>query len=92
MKKSLEEIQTYLDEKVNVLLKQHGGNVQVCELSDEGEVYVNMSGGCQGCAGAKHTLKLIVERAIKGYDETVKKVVDITDHEAGEQPYYKNSD
>lgn len=89
--KSLDEIQAFLDERVNVLLKQHGGRVEISDL-DKDIAYVKLEGGCQGCAGAKYTLKLVVENHVKYIEPAIKTVIDITDHEAGENPYYKKED
>ena len=86
--KSLDEIQAFLDERVNVLLAQHDGHVEICGLEKD-TAYVKLSGGCQGCAGAKYTLKLIVDNHIKYTEPAIKTVIDITDHDAGENPYYK---
>ena len=89
--KSLDEIQAFLDERVNALLAQHGGRVEITGIEKD-LAYVKLSGGCQGCAGAKYTLKLIVENHIKYVEPAIKTVIDITDHDAGENPYYKKEE
>lgn len=82
--KTLQEIQEMLDESVNTLLGQHRGRVDVVELSDlpgVGRVaHMKMSGGCQGCAGAKATMRSIVLNHIRQFDPTVTQIVDVTDH------------
>jgi len=91
--KTVEEIQQHLDENVNNLLANHGGRVDVIKRTEasfnEHTVFVKMSGGCQGCAGAKYTLKMIVANTILAFDPTVTAVTDDTDHQAGVNPFYK---
>lgn len=90
--KSKEEIQEMLDSTVNKLIKAHGGYVKAADTAADGSiVYVEMSGGCQGCAAAKHTMNMIVSRAIKNFDPDVEHVFDVTDHDKGENPYFKKS-
>lgn len=89
--KSKDEIQEMLDNTVNQLIKAHGGYVSVADV-EEGVVNVNMSGGCQGCAAAKHTMSMIVSRAIKNFDPDVEHVFDVTDHDKGENPYFERDD
>ena len=47
-----------------------------------------MSGGCQGCSASAATLKQGVEQAIFEAFPRVKHVVDMTDHQSGENPYF----
>ena len=51
-------------------------------------LYIEMSGGCQGCSSSSLTLKHGVETMI--YDEfpDIEDIIDVTDHESGENPYY----
>ena len=85
--KTKEELQEMLDNTVNKLIAAHGGGITV--MSRDGvTVEVSMIGGCQGCAGAKYTLNLIVTNTIKDFDPTVEWVVDVTDHDKGANPYY----
>ena len=45
-------------------------------------------GGCQGCGMADVTLKQGVETMIKDNVPSITEVIDATDHEAGENPFY----
>ena len=47
-----------------------------------------MGGGCQGCAVSAMTLRDGIERAIKEHIPEITEVVDATDHDAGENPFY----
>ncbi len=96
--KSKEEIQAHLDSTVNSLLGQHRGRVEVSDVqnhdaSEEGEahraVYIMMIGGCQGCAGAKATIKTLITNEVKRFDPTVDKIRDITDHTNKTNAFFK---
>lgn len=93
--KTKEEIQKQLDEQVNVLLGQHKGRVDIVEITTHPEVtsirfaHVKMSGGCQGCAGAKATLKSIVTSCIQNFDPTIIVVQDVSDHTNKSNAFFK---
>ena len=84
--KTLEEIQKHLDETVNTLLGQHRGRVDVIEIESHPDhdslraAHIKMSGGCQGCAGAKATLNSIISTEIKSFDKSISLIIDATDH------------
>ncbi|MEE2788080.1 MAG: NifU family protein [Myxococcota bacterium] len=82
-----QKLQSLLDEKVNPQVASHGGKIDVVDYVNR-TAYIRMSGGCQGCSSSKLTLKQGVESAIFGAFPRVKNVVDITDHESGDNPYY----
>jgi Fe/S biogenesis protein NfuA len=50
--------------------------------------YVRLGGGCQGCGMAGVTLDQGIESAIVAAVPEVARVVDVTDHASGENPYY----
>ena len=88
------EIQQMLDEVVNPLLKNHNGKAEIVTLVEayDGpgrQAHVVMSGGCQGCAGAKYTLSMFVSGKIKEFDPTIGDILDVTDHGDRSQAYYK---
>ena len=80
-------IKTVLDEEVNPAVASHGGYIDLIEYKD-GIAYVEMGGGCQGCAMSKMTLKQGVERTLKGHFPEIEEVLDVTDHAEGRNPYY----
>lgn len=55
---------------------------------DDGTVYLHMGGGCQGCAIATSTTMAGLRRILMERIPEVGDVVDVTDHEAGENPFY----
>jgi Fe/S biogenesis protein NfuA len=77
-----------LDEHVNPAIAGHGGMAQLVGVEGD-TAYVRLGGGCQGCAVASVTLDQGIESAIVGAVPEVARVVDVTDHAAGENPYYE---
>ena len=77
-----------LEQEVNPRVESHGGSISLVDVKD-GVVYVSMSGGCQGCGAAKITLARGVETSIRQAVPQVKKIIDVTDHQAGQRPYYQ---
>ena len=82
-----ERVQQVLDELINPRIAMHGGAVELVDVADD-VIYVRMTGGCQGCSASAATLRMGVERMVKEEIPEVQDVVDLTDHEAGVNPYY----
>ena len=82
-----EKVQQLLDQQINPGLAGHGGYATL-ERVEDNVVYVTMGGGCQGCAVSAMTLREGIARSIQEAIPEVKDVVDTTDHELGENPYY----
>jgi Fe-S cluster biogenesis protein NfuA len=82
-------VQEVLDRKANPAIAAHGGHVSVTEVKD-GVVSMLMSGGCQGCAASAATLRGGVEKMIRAAVPEVRDIIDVTDHGAGETPYYSS--
>ena len=82
-----ERIMKLIDSTVNPQIASHGGNIQVVGI-DAGILYIEMLGGCQGCSASQYTLQHAVDRQIKAQFPEIKKIVDTTNHDAGENPYY----
>lgn len=76
-----------LQEHINPAIASHGGFVSLVAIEDDIAV-VRMGGGCQGCGMAAATLSQGVEAAIKENVPEISRVVDVTDHSAGSNPYY----
>jgi Fe/S biogenesis protein NfuA len=77
-----------LDQHVNPAIAMHGGMAQLVGVEGD-TAFVRLGGGCQGCAVASVTLDQGIESAIVGAVPEVKRVVDVTDHAAGESPYFE---
>ena len=82
-----EQVEQLLKEHVNPALAAHGGFAELKGVEDT-VVYVTMGGGCQGCAVSAMTLRDGIARSIKEAIPEVTDVIDTTDHDAGENPFY----
>ncbi len=58
-----EQVNEALDQ-VRPALQRDGGNVELVEVSDDGEVSVRLQGHCKGCPMAQMTLRNLIERVI----------------------------
>ncbi|MBW7863731.1 MAG: NifU family protein [Candidatus Hydrogenedentes bacterium] len=76
-----------LEREINPGIASHGGEITLESVAGN-TVRISMGGGCQGCAASDITLRRGVEKAIRAYAPAVGAVVDVTDHEAGRNPYY----
>lgn len=85
-----EALERILIEKINPAVASHGGHVSLVAV-EEGTAYLRFGGGCQGCGMVNVTLKQGVERVIFESVPQITKVMDITDHAAGTNPYYQPS-
>ena len=86
----MEKVQTVIEDMINPALAMHGGFVELVDV-DSGVVSMRMSGGCQGCGAAQMTMAQGIEMLLRDEIPEVEKVVDVTDHEAGENPFYAAS-
>ena len=82
-----EIVQDILDREVNRSIASHGGAISIVDLRD-GQLYVRMSGGCQGCASSEATLKQGFEVMVKRAAPEITEIIDVTDHQSGQKPYY----
>lgn len=77
-----------LDEMVNPHVASHGGRIELVDYID-GNVYLEMTGGCQGCSQSSATLRQGVQSLLREeFGDSIKEIIDITDHASGENPYY----
>ncbi|MDF1563594.1 MAG: NifU family protein [Deltaproteobacteria bacterium] len=83
-----QSLQKLLDAEINPSLAGHGGFVEILRVED-GIAYVSMGGGCQGCGQASATLTEGVERHVVERIPEITRLVDVTDHAAGENPYFE---
>lgn len=77
-----------LEQQINPALASHGGFATLVGVEGE-RVFITMGGGCQGCAVSAMTLRDGIERSIKENIPEVTEVVDATEHDLGENPYYQ---
>ena len=82
-----EKVQEVLKQQVNPSIASHGGAIDLVDVQGT-EIYLEMSGGCQGCAMSRMTLRQGVERMLRQAVPEITAVHDITDHASGENPFY----
>ena len=80
-------VQLVLDSQANPAIASHGGHVAVAQVQNA-VVSLRMSGGCQGCSASAATLRDGVEKMIRAAVPEVRHIVDVTNHDAGKNPYY----
>lgn len=82
-----ERVRAVIEERINPGVASHGGRIDLVDV--RGDVaYIEMSGGCQGCAMSRLTLRQGVERMIREAVPEIAAVHDVTDHASGTNPYY----
>ncbi len=52
-------------EMIRPALQGHGGDIELVSVDEQNNVSVRLQGACQGCPGAKMTMKSGVERILK---------------------------
>ncbi len=85
-----ERIDQLLAQQINPALAAHGGFASLIEVVDGTRAVVTMGGGCQGCAVSAVTLRDGIQKAILEHIPEVVEVLDATDHDAGENPFYSS--
>jgi len=83
-------IENLLKEKINPSIASHGGRVSLVDVKDN-MMFVQMEGGCQGCAASAVTLRQGIEATVKNAIPQIEEIIDITDHASGKNPYYKST-
>ena len=85
-----DKIRMLLDVEINPSLAMHGGYAQL-ERVEGDTAFVIMGGGCQGCGLAALTLTEGIKAQIENRIPEIREVVDVTDHAAGDNPFYEAS-
>ena len=83
-----EKLQQLLDKHINPSLAAHGGYAELVKMEDT-VAHILMGGGCQGCAMSAATLRQGIEVMIAEAIPEITEIVDVTDHEAGENPFFE---
>jgi len=76
-----------LDAEINPAIAAHRGHVSLASAGD-GWVRVRLEGGCQGCSLAEVTLRQGIEPILRARLPGMTGLVDVTDHEAGTEPFF----
>lgn len=77
-----------LDRDVNPSIASHGGHAELAGVEGT-TAYLRLGGGCQGCGMATVTLSQGIEVAITQAVSEIDRVVDVTDHASGTNPYFE---
>ena len=77
-----------LEQQVNPSIAAHGGRADLVAVEDA-SAYLRLSGGCAGCGMAAVTLSQGIEVALRESVPEITRVIDVTDHAAGTNPYYE---
>ena len=77
-----------IDDVVNPMVAAHDGQIVLVD-DFKGVVRVRLEGRCQGCAMAQVTVRQGVEVLLRRHVAGVIRVVDVTNHRAGSDPYYE---
>jgi Fe-S cluster biogenesis protein NfuA len=85
-----EVVQDLLDQETNPSIASHGGKISIVEVKDR-NLYINMSGGCQGCAASQVTLRQGFELMVRRVAPEIVDIIDATDHASGTSPFYKHA-
>jgi Fe/S biogenesis protein NfuA len=80
------QIQQLLDDEIIPALATHGGGAVLVDFKD-GIVFLELTGGCQGCSMAGATLKDGIETSIRRRFPEIQEVRDVTKHADGMNPY-----
>jgi Fe/S biogenesis protein NfuA len=84
-----ERINYMIESEINPQLANHGGQVMLVEITEEGYAILQFGGGCNGCSMVDVTLKDGIEKQmLEQFAGELKGVRDATEHEAGEHSYY----
>ena len=85
-----EQVREVLESQINPAIASHGGAINLVDVKDT-EIYLEMSGGCQGCAMSRITLRQGVERMVRQAVPEITVIHDVTDHASGENPFFEGA-
>jgi Fe/S biogenesis protein NfuA len=85
-----QRVLTVLNDQINPAIASHGGRAELVAVDDD-TAYLRLSGGCQGCGMAAVTLSQGIEVAIREEIPEILRVVDVTDHASGSNPYFESA-
>lgn len=82
-----ERVTHVLNTEINPAIAAHGGVINLVDVQGS-EIFIEMAGGCQGCAMSRMTLRQGVERMVSQSVPEVTAIHDVTDHASGDNPYF----
>jgi len=82
-----DRVRNVLEREINPVIAAHRGHATLIDV-DGGWVRLRLDGGCQGCSLAEVTLRQGIEPLLRERVPGVVGLTDLTDHQAGRDPYY----
>ena len=82
-----DRVKHVIEYQINPSIAGHGGAVTLVDVRDD-VIYLQMQGGCQGCGMAAVTLAQGIKRILLETLPEIRDIVDVTNHDAGANPYY----
>ena len=77
-----------IQQEINPSIASHGGSIELVDYVDR-NIFLRMMGGCQGCSASSATLTQGIERILREhFGDDILEIIDVTDHSAGDNPYY----
>lgn len=83
----IEQIRVFFAHDISPVLASHKGGATLKELTNEGILFIEFFGGCQGCSLSSATLKSTIKERLQKRFPQVKDICDTTRHDEGENPY-----
>jgi Fe/S biogenesis protein NfuA len=77
-----------LEGQINPAIAAHGGSAELVAV-EEDTAYLRLGGGCVGCGMVSVTLRQGIEVALREAVPVITRVIDVTDHASGTNPYYE---
>jgi Fe/S biogenesis protein NfuA len=77
-----------LEAQINPAIAAHGGSAELVAVEDD-TAYLRLGGGCVGCGMVSVTLRQGIEVALREAVPVITRVIDVTDHASGTNPYYE---
>ena len=74
-------VRKVFDAYINPALQSHGGFARLVQVVN-GEVQVELGGGCRGCPGARATMRQGIEAVLREQVPGIAAVTDVTHHGA----------
>jgi len=84
------KVSMIFDTHINPSVASHGGRIELIDVQDH-VVMVRLQGGCQGCGMAEVTLRQGIESTLRRMAPEVEGLVDVTDHQAGRNPFFASA-
>jgi Fe/S biogenesis protein NfuA len=77
-----------LEGQINPAIAAHGGSAELVAV-EEDTAYLRLGGGCVGCGMVSVTLRQGIELALREAVPIITRIIDVTDHASGTNPYYE---